>query len=81
VPLPAEEQVCLLYAGVKGYLDKIQTSEIGKFEELYLPALRTKYSHVLNSIRTELTLTDKSESELKSFLEEFMPSSGLKLKV
>ena len=32
VPMPAEEQVCVLFAGVKGYLDKIQTSDIGVFE-------------------------------------------------
>ena len=32
VPMVAEEQVCVLYAGVRGYLDKIQTSDIGKFE-------------------------------------------------
>merc|ERR1711975_72084 len=28
-PMPAEEQVCVLYAGVRGYLDKIQTTDIG----------------------------------------------------
>merc|ERR1719473_1836038 len=44
VPLPTEEQVCVLYAGVRGYLDKLQTSEIPKFEELYLQILRTKYT-------------------------------------
>ena len=32
VPMPAEEQVCVLYAGVRGYLDKVQTVDIGKFE-------------------------------------------------
>ena len=32
VPMPAEEQVCVLYAGVRGYLDKVQTADIGKFE-------------------------------------------------
>merc|ERR1712224_128227 len=31
-PMPAEEQVCVLYAGVRGYLDKVQTADIGKFE-------------------------------------------------
>jgi F0F1-type ATP synthase alpha subunit len=30
--MPAEEQVCVLYAGVRGYLDKVQTADIGKFE-------------------------------------------------
>ena len=43
VPLPAEEQVCILYAGVRGYLDKILTSEIARFEELYLAHLKSKH--------------------------------------
>merc|ERR1711885_5229 len=40
VPMPAEEQVCVLYAGVKGYLDKVQTSDIGQFEALYLQFIK-----------------------------------------
>ncbi len=36
VPIPAEEQVCILYAVVRGYLDKLVTSEIQKFEDLWL---------------------------------------------
>lgn len=32
VPMKAEEQVCILYAGVRGFLDKMETSEIGEFE-------------------------------------------------
>merc|ERR1719469_525321 len=35
VPMPASEQVCVLYAGVRGYLDKLTTSDIAKFEEMY----------------------------------------------
>ena len=33
VPMPVEMQACVLYAGTKGYLDKLLTSEIKKFEE------------------------------------------------
>jgi len=49
----AEEQVCVLYAGVRGFLDKVQTSEIGKFEKLFLDHLKTKHVHILDTIRTE----------------------------
>merc|ERR1712226_191273 len=35
-PMPSEEQVCVLYAGTRGYLDKLQTSAIGAFEVQYL---------------------------------------------
>ena len=80
VPLPTEEQVCVLYAGVRGFLDKLVTSEIPKFEEMYLQILRTKYAHVVNEIRTTKELSAKNDAELKGLLEEFMPSCGLKMK-
>jgi len=37
--MSAEEQSCVIYAGVRGYLDKIKTSEIFKFEKLFLEHL------------------------------------------
>merc|ERR1711988_1225551 len=80
VPMPSEEQVCVLYAGVRGYLDKIATNEIGKFEELYLEHIRTKHSNVLETIRTELQLSKKTDSDLATILEEFLPTSGLTMK-
>ena len=49
--MPAEEQVAVLYCGVRGYLDKMQTSEIGKFERSFLEHLKTKHSYVLESIK------------------------------
>jgi len=80
VPLPTEEQVCVLYAGVRGFLDKILTSEISKFEENYLALLKSKHPHVIASIRNENQLTEKTDAELKAILDEFMPNSGLKMK-
>lgn len=32
VPMPAEEQVCVLFAGTRGHLDKIPSASIGEFE-------------------------------------------------
>ena len=81
VPIPTEEQVCILYAGVRGFLDKLQTSEISKFEELYLALIRSKAPHIFTTIRTEGSLSAKTDGELKALLTEFMPSSGLKMKV
>ena len=80
VPIPAEEQVCILYAGVRGFLDKMQTSEIGKFERLFLDHLKTKHAHIIENIKTEKALSDKTNSELKSILEEFIPTAGLQMR-
>ena len=80
VPMPAEEQVCVLYAGVRGFLDKIQTSEIGKFEKLFLEHLKTKYPHIITEIKSTKSLSDKANAELRTILEEFIPTAGLQMK-
>lgn len=61
----AEEQVCVLYAGVRGFLDKVQTSEIGKFEKLFMEHLKSKHPHITDAIKTEKQLSDKTNAELK----------------
>lgn len=80
VPIPAEEQVTILYAGVRGHLDKLVTSEIAKFEELWLATIRSKAPHIFTTIRTDGNLSAKTDGELKALIEEFMPSCGLKFK-
>lgn len=80
VPMRAQEQVCLLYAGVRGFLDKLETSEIGKFEKLFLEALNTKHNHILDSINTHKELKKDIDAELHQILTEFIPSAGLRLK-
>ena len=80
VPMPAEEQVCVLYAGVKGFLDKINTSDIGKFEKMYLETIRSKHSNVLETIRNEGVLSKQTDGQIRAILEEFIPTCGLTLK-
>jgi len=77
VPMAAEEQVVVLYAGVKGYLDKVQTSDIGEFERLYLDFIKTKYAGLLQTIKSEGQISDKTNAEIQQVLEEFIPQSGL----
>lgn len=72
VPMPAEEQVCLLYAGVRGFLDKLETQNIGKFEVLFLDTLKSKYQHVLDDISTRGLLTKETDDELKTILTDFV---------
>ena len=77
VPMPAEEQVCVLYAGVKGYLDRINTSDIGEFEEGYLNHLRSKHQSLLDTIRVEGALNDRLNNEIANAIEEHLAQSGL----
>ena len=77
--MAAEEQVCVLFAGVRGWLDKIQTSDILEFESLYLDHIRNKHAHILETLRTEGQVSDKTNADIVAVLEEFIPTCGLTL--
>jgi len=78
--MAAEEQVCVVYAGVRGYLDKVVTSEISRFESLFLQHLRANHPHILEIIRTTGDLSKDTDAQLKAIVESFIPESGLALK-
>ncbi len=73
-PLPVEEQVVSIFAGVNGYLDKIATTSVTRFEEQFLAEVRAKHADVLKAIRTEKKLSDDTISKLKSILDAFAKS-------
>ncbi|WP_374573574.1 F0F1 ATP synthase subunit alpha [Phenylobacterium sp.] len=70
-PLAVEEQVCVIYAGTRGYLDGIPTSAVGRFESELLGLLHAKHQPLLDGIRTKKELTADFEAELKGALESF----------
>ena len=70
-PLKVEEQVCVIYAGTRGYLDGIPTSAVGRFEQEFLSLLHSKHQGLLDGIRTKKALDDTLEGELKSALQNF----------
>jgi F-type H+-transporting ATPase subunit alpha len=70
-PLAVEEQVCVIYAGTRGYLDKIPTSAVGRFEREFLARLHSKHASLLENIRTKKALDATLEGELKGALDSF----------
>ncbi|EKE71564.1 F0F1 ATP synthase subunit alpha [Oceanibaculum indicum] len=70
-PLPVEEQVAVIYAGVKGYLDKIPVDQVNKYEAGLLSELRGKGKDILAAIRKEQQLTSEIEGKLKDLLETY----------
>ena len=70
VPMPVEEQVVVLYAGTKGYLDDLDTSRVSTFETALLKTLRASYSSVLASIREKKVIEEETEKLLKKAIEE-----------
>jgi F-type H+-transporting ATPase subunit alpha len=70
-PLLVEEQVIVLYAGVKGYLTEIPTENIGAYQAKLLSFIRSSYPDVLEGIRNEKDISTKIEERLKHSLLEF----------
>jgi F-type H+-transporting ATPase subunit alpha len=70
-PMPVEEQVVVIYAGVRGYLDKIEVRDIGRFEQGLLSAVRDKHATLLDAIRKEKDLSAGTEEKLKALLSDY----------
>ncbi len=70
-PLAVEEQVVSIYAGTRGYLDGIATSDVGRFERELLARMHSKHAGILDAIRTKKALSPELEAELKDAIESF----------
>jgi F-type H+-transporting ATPase subunit alpha len=73
-PYPVEEQVVVIYAGTRGYLDKLQVNDVGRFEQEFLRLMRGPQKGLLEAIRKEKALTPDLEAKLKSALDAFAKS-------
>jgi F-type H+-transporting ATPase subunit alpha len=73
-PLQMEEQVCVIYAGVNGYLDGLPVNRVKAFENGLLEVLHSKHAKLLDAIRTSKDLSDESAAELKSTVDAFAAS-------
>jgi F-type H+-transporting ATPase subunit alpha len=73
-PLTVEEQVVAIFAGVRGYLDKIAVSDVGRFEQQLLRLMRARNADVLTEIRNAKQITPDTENKLKSILDQFAAS-------
>lgn len=74
-----EDQVCILFAGVRGYLDKLDVSKITVFEQAFLAHLHSSQKELLTTIRSEGKLSDETIDKLKkvtsSFLETYLQAA------
>ena len=71
VPMPVEEQVISIYSGVRGYLDRIEVNQIGRFEQELLNEIREKKPEILAAIRDSNDISDDVDKQLSDHLEEF----------
>lgn len=67
-----EEQVAVIYAGVRGHLDKVDPSKITTFEAEFLKHLRASQQTLLQTIASEGKITEQTEAQLKSVVTNFL---------
>ncbi|MGK7870026.1 F0F1 ATP synthase subunit alpha [Falsiroseomonas sp. E2-1-a20] len=75
-PVPVEEQVAAIFAGTRGYLDKVPVNKVGEFERQMLSGLKSQSPEILPSIRTEREIKKETEAKLVAFLDSFAKSFG-----
>jgi F-type H+-transporting ATPase subunit alpha len=73
-PLPIEEQVVAIFAGVRGYLDRIDVGKVGRFEAQFISELKSRQPAILEAIRTQLEIKSDTEKSLTAFLDGFAKS-------
>ena len=73
-PVPVEEQVVSLFAGTRGYLDKLPVSAVGEFERRLLSELKSREPALLEAIRTDREIKKPTEEKLVAFLDGFAKS-------
>jgi F-type H+-transporting ATPase subunit alpha len=73
-PMPVEEQVASIFAGVRGYLDKVATGDVTRFEKKFREELKAKAPELLDSIRNTREVTKETEEKLAAFLDQFAKS-------
>ncbi|KAK8767445.1 hypothetical protein V5799_005775 [Amblyomma americanum] len=73
-PMAIEEQVAVIYTGVRGYLDKMDPSQINRFELEFLQHIRSTQKDLLATIAKEGKISDDTDAKLKKVVTDFMAS-------
>ena len=73
-PIAIEEQVVAIFAGVRGYLDKLEIGRIGAYEAQLISDVKAREPAILDAIRTDLEIKPDTEKKLIAFLDGFTKS-------
>ena len=71
-PLTVSEQVVSIYAGVRGYLDKVAVNDVVRFETEVLNEIRSSHTDLLDGIANEKELSKDNDDKLKSILDNLV---------
>ena len=70
-PIPVEQQVAIIYAGVNGFLDEIAVADIGAAQDELFKFMATRHNAVLTAIKEKKNLDDALKNDLNAVLKEF----------
>jgi F-type H+/Na+-transporting ATPase subunit alpha len=70
-PVPVEEQVIAIFAGTRGYLDKLPVNKVGEFERRLLSEIKSRAPEIVESIRSDREIKKETEGKLVAFLDDF----------
>merc|ERR1712157_572533 len=71
VPMPFQDQVVCIYAGTRGFLDKLAVSDVGPFQEKLLAYTKSNYQSILDSIAAAGALSPELDGQMKDMLTKF----------
>jgi F-type H+-transporting ATPase subunit alpha len=72
-PLHFADQVMIIYAGSKGYLDKVPRNEVSGWESLFLLFMKEQRKDVRDQLIKDRKLSPDLEAKLKAAIEAFIP--------
>jgi F-type H+/Na+-transporting ATPase subunit alpha len=70
-PMPVEDQVAVIFAGVNGFVDDVPTDQIKNWEKAYLKFRKDKYASILKEIKTNGKIEDSTKANLENAIKEF----------
>lgn len=71
-PYPVEEQVVIIFAGVNGFLDKLEVKKVPSFEAKMIPYFQANHADILETLRKENEIKDETSKALKAALSKFL---------
>ncbi|MEM6561219.1 MAG: F0F1 ATP synthase subunit alpha [Planctomycetota bacterium] len=70
-PMPFEQQVMIIYAATKGYMDKVDVARVAEFQDGFLTYVDQSHSGLREKLVETQALGDDVEAELKQALEDY----------
>src|SRR5437868_8647985 len=70
-PMAVDQQVMVIYAGTKGYLDDVPVNRVQEFQTQFLSYVDTRAHGIRDALGAKMELTDDVENQLKQALTDF----------